>query len=284
MDPKGLKEYIDIQFEKEDCFVAFLDILGYKNLVEKCLNPTCDQDKKIKGNIRSALKSSLKTIESSGNPFFKPMRYKNFSDCTCYSTPTMYDTPHEATMLCNLILVVNNFTVGLMKVNIYHRGGISFGYHSQDEFMIFSEALIKAHKLEDEIAKFPRTILDEKLVQRFIKLWKRQKKTILDLGIEKKLIVDKEGIVFINPFNIAKSMDKANLEYIRSQCVSEKEYKECLYEIDNQYHIEIRDNLEKMIEEYKDDERVLPKYLWLRELLLWNMNPESSDKFEYFLK
>lgn len=284
MHPKKLKEYINVQFEKGDCFVAFLDILGYENLVEKYLNPKCDQDRKIKENIRSALKNSLKNIETGENRFLKLVRYKNFSDCTCYCTPTMRGTSTEATMLCNLIIVVNKFTFELMRVNIYHRGGISSGYHSQDEYMIFSKALITSYKLEDEIAKYPRTILDEELVKRFKRLWKYQKKTILDLGIEKKLIVDKEGIVFINPFNLVQSLGRYSIGKIRKQYSSEKEFEDNLLKMDNGHHMEVRDNLEEMIEEYKDNGRVLPKYLWLKELLYWSINPESSDKFEYFLE
>ncbi len=55
--------------------------------------------------------------------------------------------------------------------------------------------------------------------------------------------------------------------------------------IDNVHHKKILENLEIQIKEHQNDEHKLEKYLWLKDLVNWNINPESSkNKFDYLLK
>lgn len=49
--------------------------------------------------------------------------------------------------------------------------------------------------------------------------------------------------------------------------------------------MELLENLEEKIKEFRGDEDVLSKYLWLKDLIHWNIDPKSSEaKFEYLLK
>jgi hypothetical protein len=55
--------------------------------------------------------------------------------------------------------------------------------------------------------------------------------------------------------------------------------------IDKGYYRGIKKNVENKIAEYKNDDHILQKYLWLNELLRWNMNQKQTRiKFEYLLK
>ncbi len=57
--------------------------------------------------------------------------------------------------------------------------------------------------------------------------------------------------------------------------------------IDKNFHMQVMENLNNKIDEYKwkGDNHILRKYLWLKELLNWNMEPKNSKiKFEYLLK
>jgi len=129
------------------------------------------------------------------------------------------------------------------------------------------------------------TILDEELVQRFEWLWINEKDTILMFGTEKLLITDELGITFINPFNLMQSMGKATLEDMRKQFNHEKDFEVFLLEKDNDFNTKILGNVEDKIVEYKGNRHVLRKYLWLKELLKWNMDPESSRiRFEHLLR
>ena len=103
------------------------------------------------------------------------------------------------------------------------------------------------------------------------------KDAISDFGIEKLILVDWEGTTFINPFNPTQSTGK-----LMANGIKETDLKET----DNKFHNQIKQNLEKRISEHQSgDNYILTKYLWLYELLMWNMNPEASKiKFEYLLK
>jgi hypothetical protein len=160
---------------------------------------------------------------------------------------------------------------------LYLRGGVSIGFHYEDDNIIFSDGLIKAYYLESKKSIYPRIILDEDLIKRLKRLWKSHKDVLSDFGIEKLILVDWEGTTFINPFSIVQSMGNMMADGIKDTD-SEK--------TDNRFHDELKQNLEnRIIEHQSSDDHILTKYLWLNELLMWNMKPESSKiKFEYLLK
>lgn len=279
MDPE-LKEYANNVVDTGTRIVAFLDILGFEEHVKKYVN---GEDKEIIEKLKSALNDALKNTDDD----FETMggKYKIFSDCTSLSVPDYLGTKIEATILCSFITLIKGYTVKLIDKEIYLRGGVSVGFHHEDDYMIFSEGLIKAHNLENEEAVYPRTILDEELVQRFEWLWLDQKDTLLMFGLKNVLITDELGITFINPFNLMQSMGKPLLEDIRKKFDNEKDFEAYLQKVDNDFNMKILGNVEDKIVEYEENKRVLRKYLWLKELLKWNMKPESSRiRFEYLLK
>ena len=72
------------------------------------------------------------------------------------------------------------------------RGGISFGDFFSDERMKWGNALIRAYKLEDQIAIYPRIIVEPEIAE-IIKLMMKPDKGRL-------LCTDFDGIYFIDPF------------------------------------------------------------------------------------
>ncbi|WP_424353790.1 hypothetical protein [Methanobacterium sp. MBAC-LM] len=281
MYSEGTKRYVASEFAKGDCIVAFLDILGFEELVQTSVYSKDPLAKKrMIETIKSALKDALKNIETGENKDLNLIKYKVFSDCTCLATPSFHNRDNEASNLCTLITMIKGYTFNLIRRNIYIRGGISRGYHYEDNYMIFSDGLVKAHNLENKEALYPRTILDEDLVQRFKRLWINQKDAILEFNVQTRLITDEEGITFVSPFNLMQSMDKQTLVD-----TSAPRSKKDLIKIDNNFNREILKDVEEKIIKYKDNERVLPKYEWLKEFINWNIKPKSSKyKFEYLLK
>ena len=86
-----------------------------------------------------------------------------------------------------------------------------------------------------------------------------------------------------------QSMEKMILEGDMESPIpyeNKKELHTKLHEIDYVFHVQIMENLKNKIAEHESDidNHVLRKYLWLKELLMWNMEPESSKiKFEYLM-
>lgn len=283
MRDKELELAIKKEFDKKRANVAFLDILGFKNIVKRYVNPKDHADKKSLEDIKFALNNSLKTIKEGPYSKYNLIKYKVFSDSTSFSVLEGYNQPYEASMLCMLMTVVKNYNIQLILRDKYPRGGISSGFHHEDENMIFSESLIKAYTLESKKAIYPRTILDEKLVKRLKRLWKYQKRTVSSFGTHKQIITDEKGISFVNPFNAIYSTDKDHFESMKKSFNNENDLIAHIKRLDNTNNFIVLKNVENNIEKYHNNEEVLPKYEWLKELIQWNIDPESSKKFKYLL-
>lgn len=269
--------------------VAFLDILGFKSHVESFINPIGNDAEEIFHNIQAAFEYAL------DSPYFKEISfdisYKQFSDCTCLSVPNTLDNSEESAMkICNLIYLLREFFIVMILHEMYIRGGLSFGFHYEDDKMIFSEGLIRAYELESK-SVYPRIIIDEKLVSVFKELWIEQKRTFSMVGLNYLIVSDWDGTVFINPFKISQTTEKLISEGIMDPPFpidEKKDIKKQLIEKDHEALRTILNRLENKIEHLKsdkDDNNILKKYLWLKELINWNLNPDSSKiKFEYLLK
>lgn len=187
--------------------VAFLDILGYKAFINSYIN---GNNSNIIQIIEEAMEEAIKIAKSYGN--INPtimISLKQFSDCSCISiqdSSNDHKDPEEQYLaqIIFMLLALRSFQIELLdsKISkIYIRGGLSFGFHKETSNIIFSEGLVKAYELESEKAIYPRIILDEELANLIKKYYKSHKKILLRSGIDEILLIDAEGIVFINPFN-----------------------------------------------------------------------------------
>jgi len=161
--------------EYKKYFVAFMDILGYKNLVAEMEQNEINAlnmisrleemiEKCIKDNMKSLVRHSSFGVE-----------YKLFSDSLCIFIPADESEEGEKFeiyknhskryiennyirlwLLCN---IVANIQLDSMQYGIIFRGAISFGNHFHNENIIFSKALIDAYYAESEQAIYPRVIL-----------------------------------------------------------------------------------------------------------------------------
>lgn len=138
------------QIEYTPSFVAFVDILGYSDLVkgnndEKSIN-------EIK-RLSSAIKNAKDSINSRWSYEEDKFVVKVFSDCMCISIPEKIDN-FDAFFQITAYVQAN-----LMKEGICIRGGVARGKFYSDDNIIFSNGLVKAYEIEENIAKFPRIII-----------------------------------------------------------------------------------------------------------------------------
>jgi hypothetical protein len=59
--------------------------------------------------------------------------------------------------LCSLVA---NFQLSMACRGLFIRGGISIGTLASDERIVFGDCLVKAHEIENKIARNPRVVLD----------------------------------------------------------------------------------------------------------------------------
>jgi hypothetical protein len=132
-------------------FVAFLDILGFSNMVRHDCE-SCGRDTFIK-NLFSLYKFTKKIGENSPH-----LDIIQFSDSVVFSMPLSKDN------FVYFINVISDYQYNLFKENLLCRGGIAFGKHFSREGFVFSNGLIEAYLLEKQSAIYPRILISKDLL------------------------------------------------------------------------------------------------------------------------
>lgn len=168
--------------EYQDSLVAFIDILGFKELIKKSLvdgetfkliTSTIDFLKALEEPSEWRRSKSLDSsidCELNTNPDYK---IKDKMTTTCFSDSIVISIKvnNNSTSILN---VVSALTAHLSRIGtilfthgILIRGGITSGklIHSQNG-KIYGQALIDAYSLESEFANNPRIILSKKLINK----------------------------------------------------------------------------------------------------------------------
>lgn len=131
----------DIQYTDRYC--AFLDILGFRQLVESL--------SKDPQNIKN-LRTLLQKVHGGGKSK-KLVRAQSISDAVALSTePNMEG-------LGELMQVLIGLAVDLLCEGLFVRGAVVRGPLYHDERMVFGKALVDAYQYESEVAKYPRIVV-----------------------------------------------------------------------------------------------------------------------------
>lgn len=280
MDSNELEESIDLKIVDEKYLVAFLDILGYKDIVKDYVDKKTDILDKIKLALKDVTNTILKDL---GNDSVN-IKLNQFSDCTSIAINYKFILDSEDNekgfikLIMYSLVILSYFEIQLLMSDLYIRGGFSSGFHYENNNMIFSEGLINAYELESK-AMHPRIILDDELANILKDLYKTHKNKMSHYCIDKILISDWDGLVFINPFIFSRL--HANITD-----TTESEKHDAI-ERDKNMASSILKKVEDKIIKYKEenDYNILRKYIWFKELINWNIDENSSKiKFEYFLK
>lgn len=161
--PRGSGEY-------EERYIAFVDILGFKDLVNQSQN----DPSKVQ-----ALSSALDTIRPSSPKVILDamdveqqedfdLRIHTFSDFVVASVPP------TNVGLCALAYVIWNLSTAWLSTKILCRGGITKGkclHRGGPVPMVFGPAFVAAYELESSVADMPRVILSKEVRldwQRFV--------------------------------------------------------------------------------------------------------------------
>ncbi|CDN06618.1 MULTISPECIES: hypothetical protein [Klebsiella] len=131
-------------------YVAFIDILGFKNIVE---------EEKLNQFDKGLLKN-LYECHISCEDIFKDFNIDlvQFSDSIVISKAFSKDSFEEFAKAVSLYQIL------LLKNGFLCRGGIALNKHYSKSGFIFSPALIEAYKVESEKAIYPRIVISEDLI------------------------------------------------------------------------------------------------------------------------
>lgn len=151
------------KFATENYFVAFIDILGYREKVSKL--PKEEQEAFINSlnDFFVAAKDSIKASNSpnfSGGLYGKDERFdikmKTFSDNIFIYTKANWNA---------LLLVVAHMQANCTFLDISIRGALSYGELFANDDFIYGSSLIEAYDLESKVAIFPRIIIGDSFVR-----------------------------------------------------------------------------------------------------------------------
>lgn len=144
-------------YEYEDKLVIFIDILGFKENIQKSVTDT-KLYKKIKTtmtHIFNEKKENDKHFNAEYIDAFYQMSI--FSDSIIYSAPLKNDnTVYYA------LVMAEYMQREILDFGFLTRGGISIGKMYHDKEIAFGPALIEAVEIEQKVALYPRVVFDQK--------------------------------------------------------------------------------------------------------------------------
>lgn len=147
-----------------DSFVAFIDILGFKNYI---LNNSFQYANDLFTDIKNFANQLLK---SDNDVFTKEMlntvTLNIISDSIVISIPKTTRYSLEI-----LLLVINTIVFNILReYGLTCRGGISEGFFYSDNEVAYGPALVAAYNLENSVAVYPRIVFTREVYTVYCKL------------------------------------------------------------------------------------------------------------------
>jgi hypothetical protein len=147
-----------------DAIVTFIDILGFQALVDK------KSEKEVAGAItrlqQSVQPAPVGTRRKPSVRAIRPSRVHAFSDCVVRVRPIAGEDELGPTFIRELADLAS-IQASLAQAGVFVRGGIAIDRIHSSDTVVFGPGLIRAYKLENELAHVPRIIVDPAALQKF---------------------------------------------------------------------------------------------------------------------
>ena len=168
-------------------FVAYMDILGAKKYINSA------QSEDYLNKIQLLYNETIQMLKANNqNIYHLNIKFKMFSDNIIIAMPYqdfLHDSMNSIHSLYIMIFVVF-FQIVALKYSMLVRGSIVIDEFYIDENFVYGKALTQAYKLENEIANYPRVIINPKDIGKFNKADVQQR----------MLIRDNSNLYYIDPF------------------------------------------------------------------------------------
>jgi len=248
-----------MNFKYENCFVAFLDILGFRSKILDSRN----NDETLKILIESlntcgAFPSRGEKISESRNSRRIFVQGRFFSDTILFFLKVK---PHDLTQL---FIIIRYLQDRLWEKKICLRGAVTLGemyWPSKGKSISLGPALIEAYDLETKVAIYPRILISQKLYKYIIDYDLHavpfaQSGQLIDF-----IRRDFDGIYFLDLLNtkVTRTVDE---EFNNSNSVFTIQW---TAEAENSY-TNILNKIDALINENIEckNEKISQKYKWLK--------------------
>lgn len=226
-----------------ECHVAFLDILGFKNLVMK---EECDYLYNVFQQIRISSQARFKINDESVEAFSLVKHYVMSDSVILYIDASIKDSFFALVRTCQYL----QMSLLTMETPILVRGGITSGSIFSENDVIYGKGLVNSYLLEENTAIYPRIIFTKQTLENGRKNYDKIRTDFDSLPFFK----DQDELYSINFMSLAFLKD---LSYIPSF-------------IDH-----VLDFCQKNIDEETNDS-IRGKFLWLKERCLYLVRCQSS--------
>jgi hypothetical protein len=139
----------------DERYCAFVDILGFSELIGRLSHNDTPFE---------ALRTLLRLIHEHPADEYEVLfagsdfRAQSISDAVCLSAR------QNGAGILNLLFVLERLTHNMLHHGFFIRGAVVKGRLYHDDKMVFGEALLRAYRLESEIVRFPRIMLESSVV------------------------------------------------------------------------------------------------------------------------
>ncbi len=217
--------------EYKNCYVAFVDILGFKEWVNKS-DKSPDNISEIQDVLDifvSEKENNLANVD-----FVRSIR--NGRHVTIFSDSIVISYNAENVNAgYHLLMDLSYITVQLLDKGVMVRGGATYGKLMHDEQYCYGPAMNKAYLLESEVAIYPRIVLSDNYQFETIK-------TEDGYEIDNCIATDRDGIRFIDFMKVIAWDEEICTQFT---CKALK-------------HLDIKNT---------EDEKIQMKYDWLRDYI-----------------
>ena len=136
---------------QKKCAVAFIDLLGVSHKIEVSSQWALNSIWLFYSYITEEIKN------------FENVKYKIFSDNILICEEVDDKNPKQS--ILNVLAVVEKVELFMMKIGaLFVRGAIAIDSLHYSENFVYGNALLKTYRLESKIAKYPRIVMDESIV------------------------------------------------------------------------------------------------------------------------
>lgn len=160
-------------------FVAFIDILGFSEMVRA----DCESSGPPK-HLERLYDAHTRASHLLGQDIEAGLI--QFSDSIVFSRP------FDLSALGGFLLAVATLQRSLLLDGLLCRGGVTFGRHFVKDRFLFSMGLIDAYRLESSLARYPRIVVSENLLQ--------LASPAISLN-EFPILREEDGVVFVDYLN-----------------------------------------------------------------------------------
>lgn len=181
----------------EDRILLFLDILGFKELINSSIKNSTEEFTVTQSIIK--LINEIETVSKTGNKF-SSKEVTQFSDTIVISFLLTDDKE-----LHNCFYNINRILAIMLKSGFIFRGSITIGKLYHKDNLIFGPALVEAYNLELNSAIFPRVIINKQCIEIMKKQYTNNYKhkyriNTFDTNLYFLLKHDQDGFFYVDYF------------------------------------------------------------------------------------